>query len=135
MAEVRFLRKLTKSAIQNCYGCKQFRGTYCPNSKPGILRTDRIERTLPFETVVTNCAGPLYYRSKAKNDLKVYILLFSCSVSRGVHMELVSNISTTEFTKSFKRLISERENPDIIYLDNAKTFKAGAKWYNSINRD
>ena len=67
--------------------------------------------------------------------LKAYILLFSCSVTRAVHIELVSNLTTTEFIKSFKRLILWRGKPKIVYSDNAKTFKAGAKWLANINRD
>ena len=47
----------------------------------------------------------------------------------------MSNLSTNEFIRSFKRLISRRGKPNVIYSDNAKTFKAGAKWLNSINRD
>ena len=129
------LRKLTKSVIQNCYGCKRFRATHYPNPKPGLLPRDRTEQALPFEIVGTDYAGPLYYKSTGKKELKAYILLFSYSVSRAVHLELVSNLSTNEFIRSVKRLISRRGKPNVIYSDNAKTFKAGAKWLNSINRD
>ena len=52
-----------------------------------------------------------------------------------MHIELVSNLTTTKFIKSFKRLISRRGKPKIVYSDNAKTFKAGAKWLANINRD
>ena len=52
-----------------------------------------------------------------------------------MHFELVSNLTTTKFIKSFKKLIAGRGKPNIIYSDNAKTFKAGAKWLSSINRD
>ena len=47
----------------------------------------------------------------------------------------MSNLSTTEFIKNFKRLISRRRKPNIIYSDNAKAFKSGAKWLKNINRD
>ena len=80
-------------------------------------------------------AGLLYYKSKSKKDLKAYILLFSCSVSRAVYFELVLNLTTTEFIKSFKKLIWRRGKANIIYSDNAKTFKAEAKWLNSVKRD
>ena len=100
------LRKLTKSVIQNCYGCKWLRATHCPNPKPGLLPRDRTEQALPFEIIGTNYTGPLYYKSKGKKDLKACILLFSCCVSRALHLELVANLSTTEFIKSLKRLIS-----------------------------
>ena len=129
------LRKLTKSVMQNCYGCKQFRATHYPNPIPGLLPRDRTEQALPFVIVGTDCVGPLCYKSKAKKDLKAYILLFSCSVSKAVDPELVSNLSTTEFIKSFKRLIVRRGNPNIICSNNAKTFKSGAEWLSSINRD
>ena len=39
------LRKLTKSVIQNCYGCKWLRAMHCPNPKPGLLPRDRTEQT------------------------------------------------------------------------------------------
>ena len=62
------------------------------------------------------------------------MLLFSCSVSRAVHLELMSNLTTAKFIKSFKKLISRRAKPNT-YSDNTKTFKAEAEWLSSINRD
>ena len=67
--------------------------------------------------------------------IKAYILLFSCSVTRAVHLEFVLNVTTYKFIKTFKKSISRRKNQNTIYSDNAKTLKAEAKWLNSINRD
>ena len=50
-------------------------------------------------------------------------------------IELVANLTTTEFIKSFKRLILRRGKPRVAYSDNAKTFRAGAKWLGNINKD
>ena len=122
------LRKLTKSVIQNCYGCNRFGATHYPNPKPGLLQRYGTEQALPFEIIGTDYAGLLYCKSKGKKYLITYILLFSCSV-------IVSNLTTTGFIRTFKKLISRRGKPNIIYSDNAKTFKAGAKCLNSISRD
>ena len=103
-----------------------------PNAKPGLLLRDRTEQALPFEIAGTECAGPLYYKFKGKKDLKSYILLFSCSVSRAIHLELVLNL-TTAFIVSFKRLISRRQKP--VYSNSTKPFETEAKWLNSINKD
>ena len=103
--------------------------------KPGPLPKDRTEKYFPFEVIGTDYAGPIYYKIKKKNELKAYILLFSCSVTRAVHIELASNLTTTDFIKSFKRLILRRGKPKIVYSGNAKTFKVGAKWLANINRD
>ena len=71
--------------------------------------------------MVSDNASRFYYKFKSKKGLKAYILLFSYSVSRAVHLELVPNLSTNEFIKSFKRLISIRGKPNIINSDNAKS--------------
>ena len=68
------LSKLTKSVIQNCYGCKRFRAMHYPNPKPGLIPRDKTEHVLPFEIAGTDYAGPFFYKSKGKKGLKAYIL-------------------------------------------------------------
>ena len=94
-------RKLTKSVVRKCYGCKRFNSLPYPEVKPGPLPNDRTEQAMPFQVIGTDFAGPIYYRTKTKKESKAYILIFSCSVSRAVHLELISN-STTRVYKMFK---------------------------------
>ena len=115
--------------MQKCYGCKQFRAKHYLNPKPGLLPRDKTQQALPFGIIGIDYAGSLHYKSKGKKNLKACILLFSCSVSRAVHLELKSNLTTTEFIKSFNKLILRRRKPNVIYSDNAKAFKVGAKRY------
>ena len=49
--------------------------------KPGPQPKDRTEKCFPFEVKGTDYAGPIYYRTKNKSELKAYILLFSCNVT------------------------------------------------------
>ena len=130
-----YLRRLSKSVTRNCYGCKKFRRLPYHSPKSGPLPKDRTEKYFPFEVIGTDYAGTIYFKTKKKSELKAYILLFSCSVTRALHIELGSNITTAEFIKSFKRLMSWRGKPKIFYSDNAKTFKAGAKWLANISKD
>ena len=67
--------------------------------------------------------------------MKAYILLFSCSVSSALYLELVPDITASEFIRCLKRLTDRRGRAKIIYSDNAKTFKAGAKLLHKINKD
>ena len=129
------LRRFSKSVIRNCYGCKKFGSLSYHSTKPGQLPKDRTEKFFPFKVIGTDYVGPIYYKIKEKNELKTYILLFSCSVTRAVHLELVFNLTTTEFIKGFKRQISRRGKPKIVHSDNSKSFKAVAKWLANINRD
>ena len=105
-----------------------------PSPKPRPLPKERTQECHPFEVIGGNYTGLIYY-VKNKAISKSYILLFSCSVSRAIHLELAKNLTTQEFIKSIKRLIARRGGPKIIYSDNAKTFQAGAKWLIKINKD
>ena len=126
------LRQLTKYIIRNCYGCKRHYAVPYPQPKPGPLPKDRSEAAMPFQIIGTDYAGPIYYRTKSKKESKAYILLFSCSLSRAVHLELTPNLTTNEFIKCFKRLIARRGRPKTVYSDNAKTFQVAAKWLKQV---
>ncbi|GFQ86456.1 uncharacterized protein TNCT_386531 [Trichonephila clavata] len=52
------------------------------NSAP--LPNDRIEKSQPFEITGMDFAGPLYL----KDGSKVYVSLFTCAVTRNVHLEI-----------------------------------------------
>ena len=72
---------------------------------------------MPFQVIGTDFVGPTYYCTKTKKESKAYILIFSCSVSRGVHLELIPNTTTEEFLKCLKRLIARRGKPSTIYSE------------------
>ena len=88
------LRRLTKSVVRKCYGCKRFNSLPYPGVKPGPLPNDRTEQAMSFQVIDTDFAGPIYDRTKTKKESKAYILIFSCSLSRAVHLELISNTTT-----------------------------------------
>ncbi|GBM82347.1 hypothetical protein AVEN_54779-1 [Araneus ventricosus] len=68
------------------------------------LRENRIQAIYPFENVGIDFAGPLY----TMNTDKVYIALFTCAVTRAIHLEVVSSLSTEHFLLAFCRFISRR---------------------------
>lgn len=87
------------------------------------LPRDRATESPPFETVGVDCAGPLYVKSKGEKRRKAHIALFTCAVTRAVHLELVSDLSTEKFLLAFKRFIARQGLCRVIYSDNARTFK------------
>ena len=91
------LRNLVKFIIRNCCACKEYQATFYPDPKPGPLAKDRTDQCFPFQVMSVDSAEPIFYRSKARKDLKAYIILFACSISKTVHLELVPNLTTSEF--------------------------------------
>ena len=115
-------RQMTKTIIAACTTCKRFRVKAMQQTTAPLPR-DRITETPPFETVGVDFAGPLFVRAKKDKVEKAYIALFTCDVTRAVHLELVSDMSTETFLLAFKRFISRRGLCRTVYSDNARTFK------------
>ncbi|KAG1927518.1 hypothetical protein F2P79_024188 [Pimephales promelas] len=86
------------------------------------LPRDRVSEKPPFEVTGIDFAGPLYVKGD-RALCKAYVALFTCAVTRAVHLELVSSQSTESFLLALKRFISRRGLCKVIYSDNAKTFK------------
>ena len=58
---------------------------------------------------------------------KVWICLFTCLVTRAVHLELNHNLSTEDFLMALRRFIACRGKPDEIISDNAMQFKLASE--------
>ena len=129
------LRQLVKRIIKRCYGCKRFNISHYPKPSQGLIPTDRTKQDLPFSVIGTDYAGPFICKTKGKRDIKVYLLLFNCSLTRAVHLEILPNQTTQEFIQALKRLIATRGRPKVIYSDNAKTFEKASKWIKRVYKD
>ena len=129
------LRKLAKKILRKCWGCKKFQAVAVKCPPPGFLPRARTEGTTPFNVIGVDFAGPVKYVGKGKGERKAYIVLYSCSLTRGVFLELLPSLETREFIKSFKRLVARRGRPSRVYSDNGSTFVAAAKWLKKVRKD
>ena len=129
------LRRSVKKIRSDCNGCKRFRAKAYQVPPPGNLPTTRTQGTTPFEVIGVDFAGPIKYVTKSRKEAKAYLALYSCSLTRAVHLDVVRSLDTKEFIMSLKRFIARRGRPTLIYSDNAKTFKAAAKWIQLVRLD
>ncbi|XP_028394448.1 uncharacterized protein LOC114518642 [Dendronephthya gigantea] len=134
MAEVRErywiprLRRLVKQVRSKCHGCVRFHARAYHRPPPGRLPVTRTQGETPFQVIGVDFAGPIKYKTAGKAEKKAYLVLYACSLTRAVHLELLKSLEVVQFLPSLKRLIARRGRPQIIYSDNATTFKAAANW-------
>ena len=82
---------------QKQFGCKRFQITAFANPLPGALPLDRTVGNRAFQVIGVDYAGPLYYRISRTKEEKAYILLFSCSLTRAIHLQPLKEQTTKEF--------------------------------------
>ncbi|XP_042904345.1 uncharacterized protein [Parasteatoda tepidariorum] len=123
-------RQAIKKVIHTCLPCKilkQKRGEQIEAPLPA----ERIQKSTPFEATGIDYAGPLYVKNE-KLVTKAYIVIFTCAVTRAIHLEVVSNLSTDVFLLALQRFVSRRSLPHTVYTDNATTFGAADKELRSL---
>lgn len=90
---------------------------------------ERINISRVFSKVGVDYGGPFLLKSsnlRKAPQIKAYIAIFVCFVTKAVYLELVTGLSTYHYIMTLKRFISRRGNPELIYSDNATNF-LGAK--------
>ena len=121
------LRRLTKRVISECHGCKRFHVTALANPPTGNLPKERTEGSVPFKSIGVDFAGPIKYFSKNKSEMKAYILLFACSSTRAVYLNLLPDQTTEHLLRSLKRFVARRGRPEKIFSDNGRTYVSASK--------
>ncbi|XP_076037767.1 uncharacterized protein LOC143023139 [Oratosquilla oratoria] len=118
------LRQVAKRVCRECVACKRFDSRPCSQSPPPLPEL-RIKSTFPFAITGLDYAGPLFAVDQLYQ--KLYFLLFTCAVTRSVHLELTDSLSVPDCLLALRRFSARRGLPSVVYSDNAKTFKSVAK--------
>ncbi|GFT29498.1 integrase catalytic domain-containing protein [Trichonephila clavipes] len=77
------------------------------------LPSDRTNQTPAFSVRGLDFAGPLYVNNFGELP-KSYIVLFTCGVTRALHLELVSDMTTNSFLLAFRRFLARRGDCKVI---------------------
>lgn len=85
----------------------------------------------PFSSVGLDYLGPLCIKSQ-EMPTNVWICLFTCFVTRAVHLEIVLDMSTEEFLRCLRRFIFQKGTPVQIISDNASHFKTASLIFDRI---
>ena len=115
------LRSLARKVKGENISFKRVDARACQESMAPLMEA-RLKKAPALNTIGLDYAGLVYCRDFP--DEKFNILLFTCAVTRAVHLELVNSLSLTHFLLAFRRFVSRRGLPKTVFSDNAKTLKS-----------
>ena len=125
------IRQYVRKLLRRCVTCRKVQGTAFRAPDPAPLPKLRVQEAIPFSVTGVDFTGPLYVRSE-NGTTKSYICLFTCAVTRAVHLEVVSDLSEQSFLQAFRRFSSRRSLPHHMISDNASTFLASSETLNDL---
>jgi len=117
-------RRTIKNVLKSCKICFRF-SKLRSEQIMGQLPAVRVQSDFPFYKSGVDYAGPISIRvggPKSRVFSKAYLALFVCMVTRAVHVEVVSELSTKIFLAALGRFTARRGIPYSIHSDNATTF-------------
>ena len=80
----------------------------------------------PFAVCGLDYSGP-HHVKQGRSQVKVWISLFTCMVSRAIHLELVPDLTAKTFMQALTSLSYSKGAPKVIMSDNATNFKKAYK--------
>ena len=122
-------RNLVRNIIHELIVCVRHQAML-PAQLMADLPTTRVTSFKLFKHSGLDYVSPLLVKmgkGRGYQARKGYIALFVCLSIRAVHLELVSDNTTTSFLAALKRFVSRRGLPSDLYSDNGKNFEGADK--------
>ena len=109
-----------RQLISSCVICRRIKSTP-QDQKMADLPEDRLTPAPPFTYVGVDYFGP-YVTKEGRKERKRYGALFTCLVSRAVHIEVAHTLDTDSFLHALRRFIARRGQVREIRSDNGTNF-------------
>ncbi|GFU51816.1 integrase catalytic domain-containing protein [Trichonephila clavipes] len=117
-------RNLARKTVHTCVVC--FKCKPIPSFQiMGHLRYERVNMAPPFSITGLDLGGPYFvtYKHQRKGVLnKIYVCVCICFVTRAIHLEILSDLTSDAIIATLKRFMSRRGKCSKIFTDNATNF-------------
>ncbi|GFX32543.1 integrase catalytic domain-containing protein [Trichonephila clavipes] len=117
-------RNICRKVVHNCVICCKANPT-CTDQIMADLPKDRVIKNYPFNVSGVDFCGPFYIKYKGQRKSvynKIYVCIFICFVSKAVHLDIVTDLTSNAFIATLKRFIFRRGKCAKLYSDNATNF-------------
>lgn len=119
------VKRLINSILHKCVPCRKLRGNV-QFQRMADLPQDRLEPAPPFTNVGLDVFGPWPVVARKTRgghaNSKRWAVIFTCLVTRAIHIEVVDEMSSSAFINALRRFIAIRGNVRIFRSDRGTNF-------------
>ena len=117
-------RSLTRSLVHRCTTSRRYEGALFCGPPPPPLPEFRVKDDPAFRYTDVDFAGPIFVQSGvSSNSVKTWICVFTCLVTRAVHLDIVCDLSAGTFLRCLKRFAASGDYLATSCLIMGKPFK------------
>jgi len=122
-------RQRIRALLRKYVTCRKLAGQlYTAPDPPPLVKASK-QQSMPFEVTGINFTGINFTGAlfvRGEQESKAYICLFTCAVTRAVHLEVVTDLTVECFLQAFRRFSSRKSLPRLVLSDNGSTFLSAA---------
>ncbi|XP_029163718.1 uncharacterized protein LOC114936567 [Nylanderia fulva] len=115
-------REAVRRVLRSCIVCFRAKPTVAHQLMGNLPAVRVTQQIRAFLHTGLDYAGPFTIKISRNKTSKAYLAIFICLVTKAVHFELVSDLTTTAFLNALKRFIARRGKCIALYSDNGTTF-------------
>ena len=112
---------VVKSVLKTCITCKKLNSFAFRYPKPNDYPSERMHFSKPYVNTGIDFTGSMSV-VYGGNVSKMYLLVFTCLNIRAVHIEILPDMTASNFIGAFVRFANIYGHPDTVFSDNAATF-------------
>ena len=120
-----------KKVIHPCITCKKYNSLSFNYPKVTNLPKHRVNMVRPYLHVGVDFTGHIVIK-EGKKERKFYLLIFTCLAIRAIHLELLPDMSTSQFVLAMVRFTNQYGIPTHVYSDNARSFIVGVNHISTV---
>jgi predicted nuclease with RNAse H fold len=131
---------LCRQIQTKCTECRKLKAVANTQLMAPLPERRLSQKLKPFDNVGLDFAGPFEIKmGRGKIRKKVYVLVLTCMVTRGVHLETTGGVDTSHVIDAISRFADVRGVPATLTSDNQTSFRKADKeiteWYKSVDWD
>ena len=120
--------------VRECNICRILRAAPYAYPQAPLLPIARLAAQRPFAVCGVDYSGP-HFIKQGRSRVKIWIALFSCMVSRAIHIETVPDLSAETFHQALQAMAWTRGAPRALMSDNATCFTKADKILQDLHKD
>ena len=109
-----------RSVVYHCVTCKKLRGKLS-EQKMADFPEDCCKSEGPFVYSGIDVFGP-FTTKNGRKSFKRFVCLFICLSSKGIHLEVLNEMTTDSFINALRRFLSRRGYVRVLRADNGTNF-------------
>ena len=122
------IRIFLRSLAFKCFDCRRFRaeGLQPPMADLPVIRFQETQSPVIFTNVGVDYLGPFAVVHQDA-EVKTYICIFTCLVTRAIHLEVAEDLSTDKCLTAIRRFIARRGQQRLFLSDNGTNLLGARK--------